>query len=94
MGLHLGDLQFNATTTLRRPPCRRNLASGWWRFLHNLRHRRAQAAAVAVERLRSFGDVNSDNRDCYALCHALADMQEDALHAKDYDFRQSMKAAN
>ena len=53
-----------------------------------------QAAAVAVERLRSFGDVNSDNRDCYALCHALADMQEDALHAKDYDFRQSMKAAN
>ena len=52
------------------------------------------AAAVAVERLRSFGDVNSDNRDCYALCHALADMQEDALHAKDYDFRQSMKAAN
>jgi hypothetical protein len=53
-----------------------------------------QAAAVAVERLRSFGDVNSDNRDCHALCHALADMQEDALHAKDYDFRQSMKTAN
>jgi hypothetical protein len=53
-----------------------------------------QAAAVAVERLRSFGDVNSDNHDCHALCHALADMQEDALHAKDYDFRQSMKTAN
>jgi hypothetical protein len=53
-----------------------------------------QAAAVAVERLRSFGDVNSDNHDCHALCHALADMQEDALHVKDYDFRQSMKTAN
>lgn len=53
-----------------------------------------QAAAAAIESLRRFGDVNSDNRDCHALCHALADAQEDALHAKDYDFRQSMKTTN
>ena len=42
-----------------------------------------QAAAAAAESLRRFGDVNSDNRDCHALCYALADAQEDALHAKD-----------
>ena len=53
-----------------------------------------KAAAAAVESLRSFGDVNSDNLDCHALCHALADAQEDALHAKDCDFRQSMKITN
>jgi hypothetical protein len=53
-----------------------------------------QAAAAAIESLRRFGDVNSDNRDCHALCHALADAQEDALHAKDYDFRQAMKTTN
>ena len=53
-----------------------------------------QAATAAIESLRRFGDVNSDNRDCHALCHALADPQEDALHAKDYDFRQSMKTTN
>ena len=53
-----------------------------------------QAAAEAVENLRSFGDVNSDNRDCYALCHSLADAQEEALHARDYDFRKSLKPAS
>ena len=39
----------------------------------------SQAATTAIESLRNFGDVNSDSRDCYALCHALADAQEDAL---------------
>jgi hypothetical protein len=53
-----------------------------------------QAAAAAIESLRRFGNVNSDNRDCHTLCHALADAQEDVLHAEDYDFRQSMKTGN
>ena len=53
-----------------------------------------RAAAAAVESLRSFGDVNSDNRDCYALCHALADAQEDMLHTREYDFRKDLRPAN
>ena len=52
-----------------------------------------RAAAAAVESLRSFGDVNSDNRDCYALCHALADAQEDILHTREYDFRKDLRPA-
>jgi hypothetical protein len=50
-------------------------------------------AARAVEGLRRFADVNSDDRDCRALCHALADAQEDALHTRDYDFTESLKPA-
>jgi hypothetical protein len=42
-----------------------------------------KAAAAAAESLRRFGDINLDSRDCYVLCHALADAQEDALHAKN-----------
>ena len=53
-----------------------------------------RAAAVAVKRLRSFGDVNSDNSDCHALCHALADAQEDMLHRREYDFRKDLRPAN
>jgi hypothetical protein len=42
-------------------------------------------AARAVQGLRRFAEQNSDNQDCYTLCHALADAQEDTLHAEDYD---------
>ncbi len=50
-------------------------------------------AARAIEGLRRFADVNSDNQDCHSLCHALADAQEDALHAGNYDYRKSLKTA-
>lgn len=53
-----------------------------------------KAAAAAVESLRNFGDVNSDNRDCYTLCHALADAQEDMLHTREYDFRKGLRPAS
>ena len=46
-------------------------------------------AAKAVESLRRFGDINSDNPACYSLCQSLADAQEDALHVRDYDFRSN-----
>jgi hypothetical protein len=48
-----------------------------------------QAAAHAIESLRSFADMNADNRDCYSLCHALADAQENALHRGDRNFRKA-----
>lgn len=51
-------------------------------------------AAKAIESLRRFGDINSDNPYCFALCHSLADAQEDALCARDYDFRKSLKIAD
>jgi hypothetical protein len=53
-----------------------------------------KAAAAAVESLRSFGDVNSDNRNCHALCHALADAQEDMLRSSEYNFRKDLRPAS
>jgi len=43
-------------------------------------------ASRAVHGLRRFAEQNSDNQDCYTMCHALADAQEDALHGEYYDF--------
>ena len=50
-------------------------------------------ATRAIQWLRRFAERNSDNQDCYTLCHALADAQEDALHDEDYDFSKTLKPA-
>jgi hypothetical protein len=49
-------------------------------------------AAEAIKSLRRFGDINFDNRECFALCHSLADAQEDAMRIRGRDF-QKMEVA-
>ena len=48
-------------------------------------------AAKAVESLRRFADINSDNRSCFDLCHSLADAQEEEMRSRNYDFRKHLR---
>jgi hypothetical protein len=48
-------------------------------------------AAKAVESLRRFADINADNRNCFTLCHSLADAQEHELRDRNYDFRKHLR---